>query len=92
LPSSQQNLYDDNPYLSIGKSPGHLSQALNVLSSANLPQAASNDNTHKLTKKGSMFGGGLANKLFSRDSGQVPTMQQLVAGGNADKNRGTANP
>ena len=39
-----------------------------------------------------MFGGGLANKLFSRDSAQVPTMQALAAGGNAEKNRATVNP
>ena len=30
----QQNMYDDNPYLSLGKSPGHLSQALNLLQAA----------------------------------------------------------
>jgi hypothetical protein len=29
--NQQQNMYDDNPYLSLGKSPGHLSQALNQI-------------------------------------------------------------
>ena len=71
---SQQN-YDDNPYLSVGKSPGHLSQALTALQAVQNPSPAAGENSVKAAKKGSgMFGGGLANKLFSRESAQVPSI------------------
>ena len=73
--SSQPN-YDDNPYLSVGKSPGHLSQALNALQAVQNPNPAPGENSIKAAKKaGGMFGGGLANKLFSRESAQVPSIQ-----------------
>jgi hypothetical protein len=67
-PGSGQQNYDDNPYLSIGKSPGHLSQALTALQGVTAAPEA------KQQKKG--FGAGLlSNKLFSRESAQVPNIQ-----------------